>query len=65
MKKVTKNTTLSEILELPQGEKILKKHGVPCMHCPMAAMEINSLKIGHVADIYNLNIDAILKDLNT
>lgn len=63
-KKITKNTTLSEILKIGNAEKVLNKYGVPCLTCPMAKMELNKLKIGQVAGIYELNLTGILKELN-
>lgn len=62
--KVDKNTTLEIILEQKGAEEILAKHGVPCVSCPMAAMELSELKIGNVCKMYGLKLDAILKDLN-
>lgn len=64
MKNITKNTILSEILKIKRSEKILNKYGVPCMTCPMAKMELDKLKIGQVAKMYNLDLKNILKELN-
>ena len=62
--KITKNTTLEKIIELKNGEKILHKNNVPCVSCPMAAMELSTLKIGDVCNMYKLNLEKILKELN-
>lgn len=62
--KVAESTTLKDIVEIEQGEDILKKHGVPYMTCPMAAQELNTLTIGEITQIYRLNLDKILKELN-
>lgn len=62
--KVTEKTVLGKILDLPKGEETLTKHGVPCVSCPMAKLEMDKLKIGQIADMYQLDLDAILKDLN-
>ena len=40
------------------------ENGVPCLSCPMAAMEIDELEIGNVCKIYGLNLKKILKELN-
>jgi hypothetical protein len=64
MKKITKDTTLSEILEIKKADKILTKYGVPCLTCPMAKFELNELKIGQVAEMYKLDLKNILKELN-
>lgn len=62
--KSSENTTLKKILEMENGEKILTKHGVPCVTCPMAKFELEKLKIGEICEIYHLELDPILKDLN-
>ena len=64
MKKIDKNTTLEKIMELKNGEKILHKNSVPCVSCPMAGMELSTLKIGDVCKMYKLNLEKILKELN-
>jgi hypothetical protein len=61
---ITKNTTLEKIMELKNGEEILHKNSVPCVSCPMAEMELSSLKIGQVCKMYGLNLEKILKELN-
>ncbi len=57
MKKITKDTTLAEILEFPGTEKILSKYNLPCLGCPMAKFEMENLKIGRVCQMYNIDID--------
>lgn len=64
MKKISKDITLEKILDLKSGEKILTKHGVPCVTCPMAKFEISQLKLEDVTNIYGLDLDGILTDLN-
>jgi hypothetical protein len=63
-KKVTKNTTLENILKTKGADEILAKHRVPCLSCPMAATEISELKLGEVCEAYSLDLEKILKDLN-
>ncbi len=62
--KITKNTTLEKILEKDGSKKILEKHNLPCLSCPMASVEMSILKIGEVAQMYDLDLEKILKDLN-
>ena len=64
MEKITKATTLEKIMELKNGEKILHKNSVPCVSCPMAAVELSTLKIGDVCKMYGLNLEKILNELN-
>lgn len=60
----TEDTTLSKILETEEGKRVLQENGVPCVSCAMAAEEINFLKIGEVADMYGLDKEKIIKELN-
>ncbi len=62
--KITKDSTVESILNHPKGREVLAKHQVPCMGCPMAAMELSYLKIGDVAEKYDLDIESILEDIN-
>lgn len=64
MKKITKDTTLDEILADPKAGEILSKHNVPCLSCPMAKFEIKSLKIGDVCEMYSIDLKKLLEDLN-
>jgi len=64
VKKVTENTTLSEILRNKEAEKILLKHNLPCLSCPMAALEMERLKIGQVCQLYGIELEKLLADLN-
>lgn len=62
--KYTKGSTLKEILEEEGAEEILSRNGVPCVSCPRAKMEMDKLTIGDISDIYGLNLNLILEDLN-
>lgn len=62
--KITENMTLAEILKYPDANKILAKHKLPCLHCPMAAYEMGKLKIGEVAKTYGIDAKGLLEDLN-
>lgn len=63
-KKVTGETVLAEILKRPGAGEILSRHRLPCLHCPMSRLEMESLKIGEVAMMYGLDLNAMLKELN-
>jgi len=58
------DTTLAEILKFPQAEKILAKYNLPCLWCPFAKMEMETLKIGEICRMYGINIENLLKELN-
>lgn len=63
--KVTKNTTLGNILKIPGAREVLSKYRLPCLHCPMAAIEMGKLKIGQVTRIYGIGeINKLLEELN-
>lgn len=64
MKKITKETTIKDILQTKGNDKILEKFHLPCLHCPMAAQEIEKLKIGQVATAYGIDIKKLLKEIN-
>jgi len=63
MTKISEETTLAEILKLPEAEKILAKYNVPCLSCPMAQFEIENLKLGDVCKIYKIDLQKLLSDL--
>jgi len=61
MPKITKETTLAEILKLPGAEKILAKYNLPCLSCPFAKMEMENLKIGEICKMYKINLGSLTK----
>lgn len=63
-KEINERTTVKEILDIRGGEKILKKYNLPCLSCPMASFEIESLEIGEVSDMYGLDKKSIIKEVN-
>jgi hybrid cluster-associated redox disulfide protein len=63
-KEITKDTTLAEILKLPEANKILAKYNLPCLDCPAASFEVDQLKIGDVCQMYNINLKKLLEELN-
>jgi len=64
MEKITGETTVAKILDIPGNEKILIEHRFPCVTCPMAKFEIEKLKLGEVCNMYGIDLDGILNDLN-
>jgi hybrid cluster-associated redox disulfide protein len=65
MGKITKETNLAEILKNPELEKILMKYNFPCLSCPMAKFEFENLKIGQVCELYGIEAEKLIKELNT
>jgi len=64
MLKITKDTILAEILKHAGAEKILKKYNLPCLQCPFAKIEAESLRIGQVCRMYGIDLENLLKELN-
>ncbi len=61
---ITKETKLEEIVKIKGANEVLARLGVPCVSCPMAKMEMDILEIGKIAEIYNLDLEKILAELN-
>ena len=61
---INKDTILSKVLEGKDAEEILAKYNLPCLTCPMAKFEIESLKLGQVCETYGIDIKKLLKELN-
>jgi len=64
MEKITKDTSLAEILKNPEAEKIFEKYNLPCLTCPFAKVEIENLKIGQVCQLYDIDAEKLIKELN-
>ena len=64
MTKIDENTTIAKVLEKEGAEKILLKYKFPCLGCPMARYEIDSLKLGEVCNMYDIDIKKLIKELN-
>jgi hybrid cluster-associated redox disulfide protein len=62
--KINKDTTLAQILEFGEAEKVLLKYNVPCLGCAFAKMEMEKLKIGDICKMYGIDEENLLKDLN-
>jgi len=65
MSQITKDTTLAEILKNPEAEKFLAKYNLPCLSCPFAESEMENLKIGDICQMYGIDIDKLLKEINS
>ena len=63
MEKITKESTLQDILNLSGAEDILAKYKVPCLACPMAKLEMHDLKIGDICKMYGIDEKKLLEDL--
>lgn len=61
---ITRETTLSEIFKNPERKKILAKYNLPCLSCPYAKSEMETLKIGEICRMYSVKTQNLLKELN-
>ena len=61
MKKITKNTTIGEVLKInPNAEVILQGFGMHCFHCPMSQMET----LAEAGEVHGIDVDLMVKKLN-
>ncbi|PIO04451.1 hypothetical protein COT48_00405 [Candidatus Woesearchaeota archaeon CG08_land_8_20_14_0_20_47_9] len=63
MLKVSKDTTLEEVMKVRGAEAVLSKYKLPCLHCPMARMEMGALKLGEVCKAYGIDLKRVLEEL--
>jgi len=63
--KITKNTTLKEVLRLPDAEAVLAKYRVPCLTCPVAKIEMDRLTLQQICQLYKIDLEGLLKELNS
>lgn len=64
MKKITKQTVLADLLGDKKTEKILAKYNLPCLSCPFAQQEMESLKLGDVCKMYGIDAEKLLTELS-
>jgi len=62
--KITKKTKLSKIIDEKKIAKILEKYEFPCISCPFARMEMESLELGSVCEMYGIDALKLIKELN-
>ncbi len=63
--KITKDTTLAKVLGLNGAEKILSRFQIPCLGCAMAQIEMDTLKLGDICNMYGIDLKNLLKELNS
>ncbi len=62
--KVTKKTKLSKLIDDKKAQKILEKYDFPCLSCPHARLEMETLELGTVCEMYNIDGVKLIKELN-
>ncbi len=61
---IKKQSTLKQILEIKGTDQILINHHVPCLFCPMMKQEMDQLTIGQICEMYEIDLEKLLTDLN-
>jgi len=61
---ITKKSKYGEVLKISGSEKVLSKYNVPCVTCPMAKMEMDTLTLEQIGGWYGIDVDSIIKELN-
>lgn len=64
MKEINSKTTLGEIINIEGVNKILEDFHVPCVSCPFAQFELNSLSLGDVCRLYGINEKKLIEAIN-
>ena len=61
MAKITKDTTIGEVLQLnPNAEEILQGFGMHCVHCPMSQMET----LEEAGAVHGIDVELMVSKLN-
>ncbi len=63
-KEFTAKTKIKEVLKDEKFKTILTQNNFPCMTCPFAEAEMNSMDLQTVARTYNLDLAKLLAELN-
>jgi hypothetical protein len=61
---ITKKSKFGEVLKISGSEKVLSKYNVPCISCPMAKQEMDTLTLEQIGGWYGIDVDSIIKELN-
>ncbi len=62
--KIDRDTVLGQVLGLKGANEVLSANRVPCITCPMAKMEMDTLKIGQICSMYGIDEKKLIKELN-
>jgi len=62
--KITKKTKLSKVIDEKKAAKILEKYEFPCISCPFARMEMENLDLGSICEMYEIDANGLIKELN-
>lgn len=62
--KITKKTKLAKVINEKKVSKILEKYEFPCISCPFARMEMENLDLGSICEMYEIDGNALIKELN-
>lgn len=62
--KFTGKTKLSKLIDDKKAQKILEKYDFPCLSCPHARYEMESLELGSICEMYGIDSKKLIKELN-
>ncbi len=60
----TAKTTLAEVLKHSGAREVLAEFNLPCLECPMMALEREKLTLGEICQMYGINLQSLLEKLN-
>jgi hypothetical protein len=61
---ITEKTKLGEIYKLKNAHDILSKYQVPCVTCPYAKLEMDTLDLKQISEMYGIDLKSLLEELN-
>jgi len=59
---ITKDITFAEALQVKGAGKILAKFNFPCLHCPIAKIEMDISTLEQVCNTYGIDLNILLKE---
>ncbi|MBU0708181.1 DUF1858 domain-containing protein [Patescibacteria group bacterium] len=62
--KLTPETTLGEALKHPNAQELMLKYQFPCLTCPFAKIEADSLTLEHISQQYGIDLSSFLEEIN-
>lgn len=62
--KVTQKTKLSKLIDDKKAQPILEKYDFPCLSCPHARLEMETLELGSICEMYDIDSIKLIKELN-
>ncbi len=61
----TSRTTLEKALKHSGAKEVLAEFNLPCLSCPMMALEMGKLTLGEICQMYGIDFQSLLEKLNS